>query len=100
MKMTVLVERLDEEKYRASTGYPLVIESEGKSRDEAVERLRKRALERLERSELVQVSIADDRNINPWVKYAGLWKDHPDFEAFLENIAEYRQTGDDVRSTR
>ena len=96
----MLVEQLEDHKYRASTGYPLAIESEGRSRDEAVEQLREQALERLKRSELVQVSIADEHDINPWVRYAGLWKDHPDFDAFLENIAEYRHTAEDVRSIR
>ena len=38
MRMTVLIERLDEGRYRASTSHPITMESEGCSRDEAVER--------------------------------------------------------------
>ena len=28
----------------------------------------------------------------PWLTYAGIWKDHPDFDAVMENIAEYGRT--------
>lgn len=35
MRVTVLVERLDERRYRASTSHPITIETEGCSRDEA-----------------------------------------------------------------
>jgi hypothetical protein len=100
MEVTVLVERLNEHKYRASTGYPVPMESEGNSREDAVERLREQAVQRLKASELVQVSIREISDTNPWIKYAGIWKDHPDFETFLENIAEYRRTADKTRSTR
>ena len=41
MEMTVLVERLADDKYRASTGFPVVMESEGRSPNEAVERQEK-----------------------------------------------------------
>ena len=92
MKMTVLVERLDEHMYRASTSHPVAMESEGCSRDEAVERLREQAAQRIKDSELVQVSIPGAPDANPWVTYAGIWKDHADFDAVMENIAEYRRT--------
>jgi hypothetical protein len=43
MRVTVFVERLDERRYRASTSHPITMESEGSSRDEAVDRLRDQA---------------------------------------------------------
>ena len=92
MRMTVLVERLDEHMYRASTSHPVAMESEGCSRDEAVEKLREQAAQRIKDSELVQVSIPGARDANLWVTYAGIWKDHADFDAVMENIAEYRRT--------
>ncbi|PYP82171.1 MAG: hypothetical protein DMF61_27130 [Blastocatellia bacterium AA13] len=100
MEMTVLVERIGDDKYRASTGYPVVMESEGHSSNEAVERLREQAAQRLKGTELVQVSIPGMGDTNPWLKYAGIWKDHPDFEVFLDNVAEYRRTVDEAHSTR
>jgi predicted RNase H-like HicB family nuclease len=92
MKMTVLIERLDEGRYRASTSHPITIESEGCSRDEAVERLRDQAAQRLSGGELVQVQIPGAPDANPWLSYAGIWKDHADFDAVMENISEYRRT--------
>ena len=100
MEMTVLVERLAEHKYRASTGYPVAMESEGRSANEAIERLREQAVQRLKGTELVQVSIPGVRDTNPWLKYAGIWKDHPDFDGFLDNVAEYRTTVDETHSTQ
>jgi hypothetical protein len=100
MEMTVLVERLADDKYRASTGFPVVMESEGRSPNEAVERLREQAVQRLKGSELVQVSIPGVSDSNPWRKYAGIWKDNPDFDGFLDNIAEYRRTVDEAHSTQ
>ena len=92
MRVTVLVERLDERRYRASTSYPITMESEGCSRDEAVERLRDQAAERLNGGELVHLMIPGAPDDNPWLTYAGIWKDHPDFDAVMENIAEYGRT--------
>src|SRR5262249_11379998 len=100
MEMTVLVERLADDRYRASTGYPVAMESEGRAPDEAVERLREQAVKRLKGSELVQVSIPGVQDANPWLKYAGIWKNHPDFDRFLENVAEYRRTVDEAHSTQ
>ena len=68
------------------------MESEGCSRDEAVERLRDQAAQRLNGGELVQVSIPGAPESNPWRTYAGIWKDHTDFDAVIENITEYRRT--------
>jgi hypothetical protein len=98
--MTVLVERLEQNKYRASTSHPVAMECEGQSREEALERLREKAATRLNGSELVQVSVPGTTDTNPWIKYAGLWKNHPDFEEFLENIAEYRRAVDEALPPR
>ena len=92
MRVTVLVERLDERRYRASTSHPITMESEGCSRDEAVEHLRDQAVQRLNSGELVQVLIPGAPDANAWLTYRGIWKDHPDFDAVMENIAEYRRT--------
>jgi hypothetical protein len=96
VKVTVLLERLDERKYRASTSQPILLEAEASSREEAVERLRELAKKRLESGELVEISLPEVREPNPWVEFAGVWKDHPDFDAFRENIAEYRRKVDEA----
>jgi phosphoribosylformylglycinamidine (FGAM) synthase PurS component len=96
VKVTVLLERLDERKYRASTSQPISLEVEAGSREDAVERLREVAQKRLANVELVELSLPEVREPNPWVSFAGVWKDHPDFDAFRENIAEYRRKVDEA----
>ena len=91
MKAAVLVEKLGKNKYRASTSQPIALESEGRSRDEAVERLCELARKRLAAGEWQQVLLPGPPEANPWIAYAGIWKDHPDFEDFVKNIAEYRR---------
>jgi hypothetical protein len=92
VKTAVLVEKLGKNKYRASTSQPIALESEGRSRDEAVRRLCTLARKRLAAGEWQQVSLPGPPQANPWIAYAGIWKDHPDFDDFLKNIAEYRRS--------
>jgi hypothetical protein len=91
MKTAVLVEKLGKNKYRASTTHPLALESEGRSRAEAVDRLCKLAKKRLTAGEWQQVSLPGPPESNPWIAYAGIWKDQPDFAEFLKSVAEYRR---------
>jgi hypothetical protein len=92
VKTAVLVEKLGKKKYRASTSQPIALESKGRSRDEAIRRLCTLARKRLAAGEWEQVSLPGPPEANPWIAYAGIWKDHPDFDDFLKNIADYRRT--------
>src|SRR5438876_11894262 len=94
VKAAVLVEKLGAKKYRASTSQPIPLESEGRSPNEAVKRLCALARKRLAAGEWQHVSLPGPPQSNPWVAYAGVWKDHPDFDDFLKNIAEYRRATD------
>ena len=94
MKTPVFVEKLGARKYRASTSQPIPLETEGKSRQEAVERLCALARQRLAAGEWQQVSLPGPPQANPWIAYAGIWKGHPDFDDFLQNIAGYRRAVD------
>ncbi len=91
MKATVLIEKVGK-KFRASTSQPIPMETEGKSRDEAVQHLLELAERRINGGDLLQITIPGLPESNPWHAFAGIWRDHPDFDAFLKNIAEYRYT--------
>ena len=91
MNATVLVEKLGERKYRASTSQPIPLETEGRTREEAIKRLCALARKRLAAGEWQQVSLPGPPQTNPWIAYAGIWKDHPEFDDFLKNIADYRR---------
>jgi predicted RNase H-like HicB family nuclease len=94
MKLTVFVERLGEQTYRAETAQPITLVTEGRTRDEAIERLRVLAQQRLTAREMVRLVIPELAAPHPWVPFAGIWKDHPDLDAVLEHIAAERRRRD------
>lgn len=93
MAITVLIETQNG-RFKASTSQPVVMETEGASREEAIQRLQQMARARLEAGELVQVDVPNGDSKHPWMNYAGVWKEHPDFAQFQENVAEYRRSLD------
>jgi predicted RNase H-like HicB family nuclease len=98
VEVTVFVEQLDEQTYRAETAQPISLVTEGRTRDEAIERLRALAQQRLTAGEMVRLEIPEVAAPHPWVPFAGIWKDHPDIDAVLEHIAEERRQRDVVES--
>jgi hypothetical protein len=94
MEVTVFVERLDDETYRAETAQPIALATEGRTRDEAIERLQVLARQRLSAGEMVRLEIPEVPTPHSWVAFAGIWKDHPDFDAVLRHIAEERRRSD------
>ena len=91
MQVTVFIERLDEHIYRAATTQPIALSTEGSTSDEALERLRALAQQRLSAGEMVCLDIPEVPVPHPWVPFAGIWKDHPDLDAVLEHIAAARR---------
>jgi predicted RNase H-like HicB family nuclease len=98
MQLTVLVERINDHTYRAETAQPVSLAAEGRTREEALERLRILAQQRLTAGEMVHLELSDVTASHPWVPYAGIWRDHPDIEALLDNITEYRRQLDEAES--
>ena len=81
MQVTVFVEQLDDQTYRAETAQPIVLVTEGRTRDEAIERLQVLAQQRLTAGDMVRLEIPEVAAPHPWAPFAGIWKDHPDFDA-------------------
>jgi predicted RNase H-like HicB family nuclease len=98
MQMTIFVEQLDEQTYRAETAQPIALVTEGRTRDEAIERLRVLAQQRLTAGEMIRLDIPEVPVPHPWVSFAGIWKDHPDLDAILEHIAAARRQRDAAKS--
>jgi hypothetical protein len=94
VEAAVLIEKLGQKKYRASTSQPIAMETEGRTEAEAVKRLRALARKRIVSGQWQHVSLPGPPETNPWVAYSGIWKDHPDFDQFLKNIAESRRALD------
>jgi predicted RNase H-like HicB family nuclease len=91
MQVTVFVEQLDEQTYRAETAQPIALVTEGRTRDEAIAQLQLLAQQRLNAGEVVSLDIPEVAVPHPWVPFAGIWKDHPDLDAVLEHIAAERR---------
>lgn len=98
MNLTVLVEEVSKDRFRASTTSPISLQAEGESRDEAIQRLQEVAAQRIDSGEIVEISVPERPKNAAWLKARGLFKDHPDFDQFLENIKEYRQQANEVES--
>jgi predicted RNase H-like HicB family nuclease len=98
MQVTVFIEQLDEQTYRAETAQPIALVTEGRTRDEAIERLRVLAQRRLTAGEMVRLDIPEVAVPHPWVPFAGIWKDHPELDAVLEHIAAERRKRDAAES--
>jgi predicted RNase H-like HicB family nuclease len=98
MEVTVFVERLDDQTYRAETAQPIVLVTEGRTRDEAIERLQVLARQRLAAGEMLRLEIPEAAVPHPWVPFAGIWKDHPDLDAVLKHITQERRKRDAAES--
>jgi len=83
---------------RAETAQPIALVTEGRTRDEAIERLRVLAQQHLTAGEMVCLDIPEVPVPHPWVPFAGIWKDHPDLDAVLEHIAAARRKLDAAES--
>lgn len=61
------------------------------TRDEAVQQVRMQLLNRLAKAEVVTLSFTAQEINNPWIRFAGMWKDDPDFDEFQAEIQRYRR---------
>jgi hypothetical protein len=91
MDLSVILEQVRENAYRATALVPTPLVVEAPTRDEAVDRIRSLISERLSRAELIQVEVPVATKPNPWLAIAGTWRDHPDVDQVEENINAYRR---------
>ncbi|MGE0824348.1 MAG: hypothetical protein AB7G75_14055 [Candidatus Binatia bacterium] len=100
MQLTVFVERIDEQTYRAETAQPVSLATEGHTREEAIERLRVLAHQRLAAGEMLQLDLPEimEPQPYPWVPYAGIWRNHPAIDTLLKGIASARRRQDRSKS--
>lgn len=92
--LTVLLERKDERQYRAIVlGLP-DCKAEGNTREEALTKISTIASDRLEKAELISLDIKPPKPEHPWMKFAGMFKDDPQFDEMLEDIQALRRERD------
>ncbi len=63
----------------------------GKTKEDALNKLRQLLNNRLQNSEIVSLDLSIAESEHPWMKFAGMFKDDPDFEDVLADIEAYRR---------
>src|SRR5438876_8222564 len=94
MQIPVVVEQVKGNGYRARGTEPFAISAKGATREEALAKLRTKIETRLKKgTELVGLEIGPQQH--PWMEFAGMFKDDPGIEDWVNSMAEYRQQVED-----
>jgi predicted RNase H-like HicB family nuclease len=71
--------------------------AEAPTREQALEELKKQVVARLEKAELLSLELQPppvQQPENPWMKFAGAFKDDSHFDEFQQAIQDYRREAD------
>jgi len=95
MQIPVLIEPLASNGFRATSGAPLAVSVEAATRQGALDKLKEELGKRLcNGAELVSVELLPQSAHNPWVEFAGIFKDDPWIDDWKRSVAEYRRKKD------
>ena len=95
MKIPILVEPIENDGYRATSGPPLAASAEGATRDEALARLREEINRRMADGAVVMPLDINTTEENPWLAVAGIFQNDPLFDEWQAAIEEYRRKVDE-----
>ena len=94
MEIQVLLEKLKGNGYRARGAEPFAVTAKGATRQEALAKLRAKIQTRLKKgTEIVTLEIGAQPH--PWQEFAGMFKDDPWIEDWVQSMAEYRRQVED-----
>jgi predicted RNase H-like HicB family nuclease len=92
--LTILIEQETEGKYQAVALGWEECKAEGNSREEVITNISRVVGDRLEKSELISLAIQPPKPEHPWMKFAGMFQDDPQFDEMLEDIQQLRRDRD------
>ncbi len=92
--LTVLIEQETEGKYQAMVLGWAGCTTEGNSREEVITNISLVVGDRLEKAELISLEIQPPKPEHPWMKFAGMFQDDPQFDEMLEDIQQLRRDRD------
>jgi predicted RNase H-like HicB family nuclease len=72
----------------------------GATREGAIANLRQQIIEQIQQSEVISLEIDNPNYQHPWMAFAGMFADDPDFESVQADIATYRQEIDKKAGNR
>jgi predicted RNase H-like HicB family nuclease len=88
---SILIETPKSGGYRATAvGLPNC-RAKGATREIALQNIRVLLTTRLSQSEIVTLKIDSPQVEHPWMQFAGMFQDDPQFEEMLDDIQAYRQ---------
>jgi predicted RNase H-like HicB family nuclease len=88
---SILIETPKTGGYRATAlGLPNC-RAKGATREIALQNVRELLTTRLSQSEIVTVKIDSPRSEHPWMQFAGMFQNDPQFEEMQADIESYRQ---------
>jgi predicted RNase H-like HicB family nuclease len=94
MDISVIVEKVADNGYQATSYVPAHVVAQGRTRQEALDRLCDQLRSRLSSAEVMTLSIPQLSDAHPWKAIAGSWRESPDRAAIERNLQEYRQQVD------
>jgi hypothetical protein len=95
MRISVLIEPVTGNKFRATGGSPLGLTAEGATREAALEKLRELIDERVAHgAEIISIDLPEFRSEHPWLLHAGMFQGDPLVEEWKQAMAEYRRLAD------
>jgi hypothetical protein len=90
MQVSVLIEPLKGNGYRAKGSNPFPVSARGSTREEALAKLRAKIQAKLKNgTELVALELGPQPH--PWMEFAGMFKDDPYFDEVVKIMAENRK---------
>ena len=94
MDISVIVEKVADNGYQATSYVPAHVVTQGRTRQEALDRMCDQLRSRLSSAEVVTLSIPQLGDAHPWKSIAGSWRESPDRAEIERNLQEYRQQVD------
>jgi predicted RNase H-like HicB family nuclease len=96
MNFDVLITKQPEDGFIARPVLWPLVEAQGATEQEAIHRVKRLLRDLINHSHIVQIKIDadDDATINPWLATAGMFVDDPDWDDFLAQMKQYRDSFD------
>lgn len=95
MTYDILVTKDKSQRYTARVLLLPEIVASGNTEEEALEQVKTAITDLRANSRIVQLDLpALSENDDPWMKYAGLWADDPDWDIFQNEVEAFRQAMD------
>jgi predicted RNase H-like HicB family nuclease len=91
---SVLIEQENENSYKATVWGLPDCKAFGTTREQAIANARQLLVARLANAEIVSLEIENPHFEHPWMKFAGKYKDDPQFDEMLEDINALRRERD------